>query len=149
MEEETAAHTPEAEEAPTTLAADTATTMGAITPLVTADPSDNAGVGADASGLGTGTAASPATANMASMTTLTRFGTAFLSLPDELRTHILTYLSPDDLGVLSRVVEPLTGIETDTYLWMIWIRRVSVSSVYSDRRAVRSRALRAWTPRMN
>jgi hypothetical protein len=62
---------------------------------------------------------------MTSTSALTPFADAFFSLPDELRTHILTFLSPDDLGTLSRVVERLTGVETDAYLWATWIRRVS------------------------
>lgn len=56
---------------------------------------------------------------------LTPFATSFLALPPELLTHILLYLAPDDLGVLSRVVAPLEGIERDRYLWAVWVHSVS------------------------
>lgn len=57
---------------------------------------------------------------------LTRFATSFLALPPELAVHILLYLSPDDLGILSRVVEPLNGVERDEYLWDVWVHQVGV-----------------------
>lgn len=56
---------------------------------------------------------------------LTPFATSFLALPPELLTHILMYLAPDDLGVLSRVVAPLAGVERDRYLWAVWVHSVS------------------------
>lgn len=62
-------------------------------------------------------------------TTLTPFATAFLALPPELRISILSFLTPDDLGVLSRVVAPLEGIERDHYLWTMWISKVGAMSV--------------------
>ncbi|RSH78234.1 uncharacterized protein EHS24_002698 [Apiotrichum porosum] len=60
---------------------------------------------------------------------LTAFANAFIALPPELRTHILLFLSPDDLGVLSRVVEPLEGIERDHFLWTTWISQTAPSRV--------------------
>jgi hypothetical protein len=49
---------------------------------------------------------------------------ALLSLPPELQTRIFTYLSTDDLGVLSRCVPELGGVEEDAYLRRIWFQRV-------------------------
>jgi hypothetical protein len=56
---------------------------------------------------------------------LTPFAIAFLALPPELLTHILLYLAPDDLGILSRIVGPLEGVERDSYLWAVWVHHVS------------------------
>lgn len=52
------------------------------------------------------------------------FAARFLTLPSEIQTHILLFLSPDELGVLSSVPQ-LSGIEKDKYLKAVWIRRVS------------------------
>ncbi|CAK9786195.1 hypothetical protein CC85DRAFT_283700 [Cutaneotrichosporon oleaginosum] len=60
---------------------------------------------------------------------LTPFALAFLALPHELLTHILLYLAPDDLGILSRVVGPLEGVERDSYLWAVWVHRTAPSRV--------------------
>ncbi len=56
---------------------------------------------------------------------LTPFALALLALPPELLTHILLYLAPDDLGILSRIVGPLEGVERDSYLWAVWVHHVS------------------------
>lgn len=56
---------------------------------------------------------------------LTPFALGFLALPPELATRILLFLAPDDLGVLSRTVEQLAGVERDAYLWSVWISSVS------------------------
>jgi hypothetical protein len=58
------------------------------------------------------------------MAALTPFATAFLDLPPELRTHILTYLAPDELGVLARSFPPCAGIESDGYLRAVWFHKV-------------------------
>lgn len=52
------------------------------------------------------------------------FAARFLTLPSELQTQILLFLSPDELGVLSSVPQ-LSGIEKDEYLRTVWIHRVS------------------------
>ncbi|KAK4686519.1 hypothetical protein P7C73_g3601, partial [Tremellales sp. Uapishka_1] len=55
------------------------------------------------------------------------FPARFLALPPELLTRILLFLSPDDLGVLSRCVAGLKGLEEDEYLKRIWFRKASTS----------------------
>lgn len=52
------------------------------------------------------------------------FAARFLTLPSELQTQILLFLSPDELSVLSSVPQ-LCGIEKDEYLRTVWIHRVS------------------------
>lgn len=52
------------------------------------------------------------------------FTTNLLALPPELQTRIFTFLSPHDLGVLSRCVPELEGVERDRYLRREWFRRV-------------------------
>lgn len=71
--------------------------------------------------------APPASPTRPTHSSLTPFATSFLALPPELLTHILLYLAPDDLGVLSRVVGPLEGIERDRYLWAVWVHSVSLT----------------------
>ena len=53
------------------------------------------------------------------------FSAALLSLPPELQTRIYLFLSPDDLGVLSRCVDRLEGIDQDGFLRMVWFSQVS------------------------
>ncbi|GMK54675.1 hypothetical protein CspeluHIS016_0112610 [Cutaneotrichosporon spelunceum] len=60
---------------------------------------------------------------------LSPFALSFLALPPELLTHILLYLAPDDLGILSRVVGPLQGVERDSYLWAVWVNSTAPSRV--------------------
>ncbi|KAL1407240.1 hypothetical protein Q8F55_006657 [Vanrija albida] len=63
-------------------------------------------------------------------TALTPFALGFLALPPELATRILLFLAPDDLGVLSRTVEPLAGVERDAYLWSVWISQTAPSRIH-------------------
>ena len=53
------------------------------------------------------------------------FSVALLCLPPELQTRIFLFLSPDDLGVLSRCVGQLEGIDQDGYLRMMWFSQVN------------------------
>ncbi|GFZ47879.1 hypothetical protein JCM24511_05626 [Saitozyma sp. JCM 24511] len=53
------------------------------------------------------------------------FTTNLLALPPELQTRIFTFLSPHDLGVLSRCVPELEGVERDRYLRREWFRRTA------------------------
>ena len=55
------------------------------------------------------------------------FSACLLELPTDLQTRIFLYLSPDDLGVLSRCVIELAGIEEDRFLRQVWIKQVSAS----------------------
>ena len=52
------------------------------------------------------------------------FSSALLSLPPEVQTRIFLLLSPDDLGILSRCVGQLEGIDRDGYLRMVWFSQV-------------------------
>ncbi|BEI80082.1 hypothetical protein CcaverHIS002_0106110 [Cutaneotrichosporon cavernicola] len=67
--------------------------------------------------------------NIGNIPHLSPFALSFLALPPELLTHILLYLAPDDLGILSRVVGPLEGVERDSYLWAVWVHSTAPSRV--------------------
>ncbi|RXK40931.1 hypothetical protein M231_01779 [Tremella mesenterica] len=58
---------------------------------------------------------------------ITSFALGLFALPAELQTRIFLYLSPDDLGVLSRCVEDLAGVEEDEYLRRVWFKKTAPS----------------------
>lgn len=60
------------------------------------------------------------------------FASHFLSLPTELQTQILLFLSPDELCALSAVPQ-LSGIEDDKYLKAVWIQKVGTATPLRSR----------------
>lgn len=76
------------------------------------------------------TLATPTEPSPPSITRLTPFAASFLALPPEILTHILLYLAPDDLGILSRLIPPLAGVERDRYLWAVWVHSVSCARCF-------------------
>ena len=70
------------------------------------------------------------------------FSAALLSLPPELQTRIFLFLSPDDLGTLSRCVSQLEGIDQDGFLRMIWFSQVSIYPLDDASLDFRSREIR-------
>lgn len=57
------------------------------------------------------------------------FSECLLALPTDVQTRIFLYLSPDDLGVLSRCVIELAGIEEDRFLRRVWIKQTAPSRI--------------------